>query len=394
MTDRPTVRIGIVGTGFVSRHFVFALDRIDGFAASRALTRRPLDRCGDFPDRDLLTDSPDDLLDNCDLVFECSGDPIHATDIIDRALRHEKPVVTLNAEFHVTAGSHFSGKGLVSEAEGDQPGSEAALAEEVREMGFEPLVHGNMKGFLNHHPTPEEMAFWGKKQNISLPMVTAFTDGTKLQIEQAVVANGLGATIARPGLLGPAEDDLDVAATMMAEQAKALGAPISDYLVSRTLPHGVFVVAEHDDRHRNSLAYLKLGEGPFYVLQKPAVLVHLEVIKTIKRVLERGTPLLDNSASPRISVATVAKRDLAPGTRIAHGIGCFDTRGIAVSIAENPGHIPIGLMSYAAITRPVEAEQQLTFDDVDIPDSLALRAWREIEAKVLTETGTATKQAV
>ena len=41
------------------------------------------------------------------------------------------------------------------------------------------------------------MLHWSRRNGISLPMVTAFTDGTKLQIEQALVANGLGATIAR-----------------------------------------------------------------------------------------------------------------------------------------------------------------------------------------------------
>ena len=45
-----------------------------------------------------------------------------------------------------------------------------------------------MKGFLNHHPTPGEMRYWAKRQGISLRQVTSFTDGTKIQIEQAFVA--------------------------------------------------------------------------------------------------------------------------------------------------------------------------------------------------------------
>jgi predicted homoserine dehydrogenase-like protein len=36
-------------------------------------------------------------------------------------------------------------------------------------------------------------------------------------------------------------------------------------------------------------------------------------------------------------------------------------------------------LSDAVITRPVKEGQILTFDDVEIPQSLALRAWLEIK---------------
>ncbi len=77
-----------------------------------------------------------------------------------------KAVVTMNSEFHVTVGSHFVGAGLVTEAEGDQSGSLAALAEEVRAMGFVPRIFGNTKGYLNLNPKPEDMAYWAAKQGI------------------------------------------------------------------------------------------------------------------------------------------------------------------------------------------------------------------------------------
>ena len=98
----------------------------------------------------------------------------------------------MNSEFHVTVGSYFVDKGLVTEAEGDQPGVLAQLHEEAISMGFKPLVYGNIKGFLNENPTADDMEYWGNKSGISLDMVTSFTDGTKVQIEQTLVANGLG----------------------------------------------------------------------------------------------------------------------------------------------------------------------------------------------------------
>jgi predicted homoserine dehydrogenase-like protein len=385
--ERVEARIGVVGTGFISRHFVMALEGHSGFGLSRVLTRRPLDTIGDHPARPSLTNSVQELLESSDVVLECSGDPLYATEVIDQAVRAGRPVVTMNAEFHVTAGSYFAGRGLVTEAEGDQPGCQAALREEALELGFQPLVYGNMKGFLNHIPTREEMEYWGARQGISLPMVTSFTDGTKVQMEQALVANGCGATIARTGLLGPEEDDLQAASAWLAGQAEELGSPISDYVLSPKLPHGVFIVARHDTRQRDALSYLKLGEGPFYVLIKNNIFVFLEIMKTIKRVLREGRGLLDNSARPQVSVAALAKREIRAGTRIEQGIGSFDLRGEAVRIGEHAGHLPIGLVAQATITRRVRPGDLLGFDDVDLPETLALQAWRATERLVLAQEG-------
>lgn len=376
----PTIRVGVVGTGFVARHFALAARGQPDVAVAAMLTRRRPADCGDVPDPSLLTNSADALLDAADVVFECSGDPLHAADVIDRALDRGLPVMTLNAEFHVTAGSYFAGRGVLTEAEGDQPGCLAALAEEAVAMGFRPRIFAAVKGFLNHDPTPEEMAYWGDRQGISLPMVTAATDGTKLQIEQALVANGLSAGIAREGLLGPATDDLRQGAAVLADAARAHGGAISDYLLSPALPHGVFLVAGHDDAQRAALAYVKAGDGPDYVLLKPHVFAHLEVAKTARRLAAAGGVLLDNGAAPTVGVAAVAKRDMPAGHRIARAIGSFDLRGVAVEIAARPDHVPIGLIAGAVTRRPIARGEVVGVDALDLPDSLALTAWRSVAA--------------
>jgi predicted homoserine dehydrogenase-like protein len=382
-----SVRIGVVGTGFISSHFVMSVDRRDGYVASKVLTRRPLESVGDVAGAP-VTDSIDDLLTHSDVILECSGDPIHATDVIAAAVEAGLPVVTMNTEFHITTGSYFVGKGIVTEAEGDQPGCQAALHEDAVAMGFEPIVYGNMKGFLNEDPTPEDMAFWGEKQGISLPMVTSFTDGTKVQAEQILVANYFGGTIAEPGMMAPAEDDLNKASKMLADRAVELGSPIADYVVSTQLPHGVFVVARHDERQQAALQYFKLGDGPYYVLIKRNIFVHLEILKTIARVMASGDVLLDNSMAPRVSLGSIAKRDLAPGEPIPYGIGSFDVRGHSLEIASNVGHMPIGLLKDAVVERPIERGQLLTFDNVSVSDSLAVRAWKDSQKKAILEHGT------
>ncbi len=370
-------KVGIVGTGFIAKGLFMAIDCSEDLLVSKVLTRTKIEYRSDFPGQDLLTNSVDELIDNSDLIIECSGDVIHATDVIDRVMSASLPVITMDAELHVTTGSYFTRRGFITEAEGDQPGCIAALSENVVQMGFKPLVYGNIKGFLNNSPSLDDMEFWAKKQNISVVQTISFTDGTKVQIEQALVANGLGAGIAVPGLLGIFSETVGSVVTVLAERAKSLGYPLSDYVLSPKSPAGVFIIAEHDKRQREHLKYYKMGNGPYYLLMRNFHLCHLEITKTVRRVLNGGGVLLNNTENPAISVAAIAKMPLKTGYTIRRGVGSLDVRGIAVRIAENQGHVPIGLLENAVVTRRIETGQLITFDDVEIRESLALRAWRE-----------------
>lgn len=377
-------RIGLVGTGPMARSFAMMVARHHpDVSVTRILTRRPFADLEGFALKGALTASVDELLANADVVVECSGDVAHATDVAVAAFAAGLPVVTLNAELHVTTGSYLAQRGYITEAEGDQPGSLAALHEEAVQMGFRPLVLGNMKGFLNLDPQPAEMRHWAERQGISVPNTAWATDGTKVQLEQALVANGLGATIARTGLEGPASDDLKRAAFELAQQAERIGMPLSDYVLAQGwAPTGVFLVARHDDDMAGLLGYFKLGAGPYYLLVKPYHLCSLEVIKTVRRVLRGGAVLLNNSATPRIGVAAIAKRALAPGQRMAIDDLVFMVRGVAVRQDEHPRHVPLGVLRGGTMARAVAAGQMLEFDDVELADTLASRialgqaAWR------------------
>lgn len=370
-------RIGIVGTGFIATHLALSADKNPDYSVARVLTRRDPNTVTGFPEG-VVTNSPGTLVSSVDVIIECSGDPLWATEVIVEAIGAGIPVVTVDTEFHITTGSALVGRGLITEAEGDQPGSLAALHEEAVAMGFRPVAYGNMKGFLNPDPSVEDMEYWGAKQGISLPMVTSFTDGTKVQAEQILVGNHFGATIAGEGMLSPAVDDLQEGTDRLVEGYEAAGRPITDYIVGQGLPHGIFIVATHDVRQAPALAYYKMGDGPYYTLIKPSVLVHLEVFKTVQRVLEAGTVLLDNSNDPELSLAAKAKRSLRPGERIEAGIGSFDLRGHAIRIEDHPDHVPIGLIRNATVARPIERDQLIRENDLELPESLAARLWREI----------------
>ncbi len=367
-------RIGIVGTGFIAVGLCLLMRGMSDLTVSRVHTRRSPDSVTNLQHVN-LTQSLNELIDHSDIVVECSGDIVHASKVVDAAHQAGLPVVTMGAEFHVTVGSYFSSRGVLTEAEGDQPGSLAALREEVREMGFDPLVYGNIKGFLNENPSVSDMEFWSKRNGISVPQVTSFTDGTKLQIEQALVANGLGADIVSPGMLGLRDVPLSDAGLMLGHEAKLVGNPISDYLLNPQLPAGVFIVAEHPHERPEVLRYLKLGDGPFYTLLRPYHLCHLEMSRTIRRIRDGRGPLLNNSANPSINVVAIAKRDLPAGHHIASAIGGFDVRGQTMRFTQSGDAPPIGLLTGARLRHSVSEGQMISASDVDIPDSIAKHAW-------------------
>ncbi|SEH83529.1 Predicted homoserine dehydrogenase, contains C-terminal SAF domain [Stutzerimonas xanthomarina] len=373
-TSHIKKKIGVSGTGMIAHCFIRLIKQhYQDIEVSRVLTRRPLNSFTDFPLPERLTNSVDHLIDGAGLIVECSGDVFHGTEVIERAFEAGLPVVTINAELQVTTGSYLAAKGFITEAEGDQPGSLAALHEEALMMGFKPLVYGNMKGYLNHDPSVEDMRYWAKRQGISVDQTTSFTDGTKVQIEQAIVGNGLGATISKQGLEGLASTNLTESGNLLGMMADRLGQPIVDYVVPSGYPAGgVFLVCRHDDDQRAAIEYFKLGPGPYYTLVRPFHLCSLEVGKTVRRVLDGGDVLLNNSTAPTLGVGAIAKRAMRPGELIERGIGGFQFRGEALKLDQHPDHVPIGLLRKTALRRAVEPGQLITFDDIDILPSRVL----------------------
>lgn len=397
MGSQPApAKVGVIGTGFIGTGLFYSLERRPDLHYQVGLTRRRPLTVPDLDD-ERLTDSMQRLIDECDVIVECSGDTVYATPLVRRALEAGIPVVTMNAELQVTSGSYLQQFGYLTEAEGDQPGSIAALRRDVLAMGFSPIVYGNVKGFLNHTPTRAEMEKWAALQGISVAQVTSFTDGTKVHIEQVVVANGLGADLAPGGMVGgdTVYDGFKEGGYALAEIADRAGIVMSDFLMASNTPSpgrdrptpGVFIVATMPDvRQRPSLKYYKLGEGPYYFFQRPFHLCHLELPKTIRRVVDGDEPLLNNGPNPRYGVSAVAKRDLAAGETIERGVGGFSVRGEGTAIANDREHVPISLLTGAVLRRDVRAGETLRFDDVDLPESEALAAWRSILERGTGET--------
>src|SRR5690606_19506634 len=207
------------------------------------------------------------------------------------------------------------------------------------------------------NPSLEDMQYWAKKQGYSLNSVTSFTDGTKLQIEQCLVANGLDLDIAQQGLIGMETTNFEKGAYALGQEAANRNMVLSDYIISRESPPGVFITATHQENLAAELKTYKMGDGPFYLLYKPMHLCFFEIPNTILNLVQRGEILLDNGLNPSISVASIAKQHLSAGSFIEKGIGSMQTRGEAIRIAEHPDHVPAGLLSQVHVKRNVEPGQ-------------------------------------
>lgn len=374
-------RIGLVGTGFIGSGLARLIKSSPDFEVSNILTRRDSADINGF-NAGVVTNSINQLVDNADIVFESSGDVVHATEVVLAATNAQKKVITINSEFHVTTGSFFTRRGdFVTDADGDQPGCLARLNQDVVGMGFKPMAYVNIKGFINHNPEQKEMEYWSKLQKLSLEQTVSFTDGTKLQVEQAFVANALNATIAPGGMTGARVESLSDM-DYLVRLAEAAGEPISDFTLCKGAPPGVLIVAKSDEADYlgdyTPVKPLRTKDGLAYILLRPYHLCHFEGLNTARKVIRGESMLINNSAKPRLTVVAIAKRKIAQNEIIERGAGGFDVRGIAVHMKDYKNAVPICLLTHAKVVRDIAPDQIVSFDDVIIEESKALEIYRQI----------------
>jgi len=80
-------KIGVIGTGFIASGFIHLVENSTDFEISKILTRRPIETI-DWAAPEVLTQSITELVDSCDIVFECSGDVYHATEARALSQKH------------------------------------------------------------------------------------------------------------------------------------------------------------------------------------------------------------------------------------------------------------------------------------------------------------------
>ena len=128
-------------------------------------------------------------------------------------------------------------------------------------------------------------------------MCTAYTDGTKLCIEMALLANALGLATPVPGMHGPrAAHVREVFDLLDVDGLWRRHGPFVDYVLGAQPDGGVFAIGRCEHPYqRDMMAYYKMGKGPLYLFYRPYHLCHVEAMKCVAEAALDGRSLLEPS---------------------------------------------------------------------------------------------------
>jgi predicted homoserine dehydrogenase-like protein len=307
-----------------------------------------------------------------DMLIEASNSIIPAARFAIAALRHNKHLILVNSEIDLILGPYFmqlaSENNLIyTSCDGDQYGVLKHLIDEIQFWGFQLVMAGNMKGFLNRYANPTSIVPEADKRNLDYRMCTAFTDGTKLCIEMALVANAFNLHTMIPGMFGPpARHVKEVVQCFQFDELWKERRPFVDYILGAEPNGGIFVVGFCDNAYqRTMLEYYKMGKGPYYVFYRPYHLCHIEALVTVKAV-EHGIVLMQPTYGYRTNVYAYAKRNLKKA-EILDGIGGYACYGLIENREDNvaaPG-LPVCLADDVAMNKDVEKDQKIFLGDVE-----------------------------
>ena len=309
-----------------------------------------------------------------DVFIESTSAIAEAGRFTEAALEHGKHVAMMNAEADLIFGPYLARradeKGVTyTSIDGDQHGVIRRLVIEIELWGFDLVMAGNMKGYLDRYANPTSIIPEADKRNLDYRMCTAYTDGTKLCVEMALIANALGLRTPVPGMHGPRADHVkDVPSLFDLEEMFAEHGPVVDYILDAEPDGGVFAVGYCEEPYQQEMMqYYKMGDGPFYVFYRPYHLCHVEALQSVAEAVLDDYALLRPDHGFETNVYAYAKRDLKAGETL-DGIGGYCCYGLIENTEaqeEAPG-VPICLIEDTELIRDVEKDEKLLADDVQL----------------------------
>jgi predicted homoserine dehydrogenase-like protein len=399
-TEGRPVRLGLVGAGFMARGLINqVVNSTPGMQLTVVCNRTPAKAHAAVTDAGATPAAAESLRDveriagsgavavtddialvaGCDavdVVVDATGAVAFGAELALACIAGGKHLVLLNAEVDATLGpllaTRADAAGVVySGADGDQPAVQMNLIRFVRQIGLRPLVAGNIKGLQDPYRNPTTQEGFAKRWGQDPWMVTSFADGTKVSVEEALVANAAGFSVHQRGMLGRDHSGHVDELTGMydVEELRALGGAV-DYVVGSRPGPGVYVMAEHDDpKQRHYLELYKLGTGPLYSFYTPYHLCHFEVPTTVARVALLGDPAIRPLGGPKVDVVPLAKTDLAAGT-VLDAPGGYHYYGEAerAEVTHAERLLPLGLAEGCRLVRDLPKDAVLTYDDVVVPE--------------------------
>ena len=310
-----------------------------------------------------------------DVVIDVTGAVEFGCHLALDCFTNGKHLVLMNAEVDATVGAELGRRaaaaGVVfTGCDGDQPGVQMNLIRFVRSIGVTPLVSGNIKGLQDPYRNPTTQDGFARRWGQDPWMVTSFADGTKMSVEQSIVANATGMSVHQRGMLGRDHDGHvdELTEWYDIDELRALGGAV-DYVVGAKPNPGIYCLGTQDDpKQRHYLELYKLGKGPLYSFYTPYHLCHFEVPITAARAVLMGDAAVRAQGTRYVEAVATAKIDLKAGT-VLDRLGGYHYYGEAekAHIARDERLLPVGAAEGCELIRDVPKDATLTYDDVVLP---------------------------
>lgn len=338
----------------------------DKEAASKAIQE---DRVVATQNIKLVTSLPE-----VDVVVDATGIPNTGAEIAWDSILNNKHIIMLNAEADVTIGPLLKkvadSSGVVyTGTAGDEPGAIMELYDFADAMGFEIVALGKGKNNpLNNEANPETAEAEAKEKGSSPKMLASFQDGTKTMVEMNAVANATGFLPDKPGMHGfkASVEELPGIFLEKSNGGKVNGKRIVEFI--NGIAPGVFAIISSDKEEVNAeMKYLKMGDGPNYVLFRPYHLTSLETPLSIAKAYLDHEATIAPYCGLQAETVTMAKKDLRKGEHLDY-IGGFTVYGhiLKADEAKEQNALPLGLVDRnVVLKKDIKKGEIITYDAVE-----------------------------
>lgn len=312
--------------------------------------------------------------ESADVLIDASSAIIEGGKFALAAIETGKDLIMMNAEADLIYGPYLmhlaQEHGVVyTSCDGDQPACIRRLIDEIQLWGFELVMAGNIKGFLDRYSNPTKIIPEADKRFLDHKMCAGYTDGSKLSVEMALVANAYDLVTMVPGMYGPRAGRLtEISDLFDLDAIRESGRGVVDYVLGARPYGGVFVVGYCDNKYQQSMLGWfpsEVGKGPFYVFDRPYHLVHIEAMKCVAEAFLDRDALLQPTYGLKTNVYAYAKRDLRRGEKL-DGIGGYTCYGLIENCSQNREHagVPICLADDVALKHDVAKDEKIFMDDI------------------------------
>ena len=331
-------------------------------------------------------------IEQVDIVVEATGIPNVGAEVAHNAILGKRHVLQMNVETDATVG--YLLRKLADDAgviytltSGDEPGATMELYDFAKTLGFDVVCAGKGKNNpLDREATPDTVKQKAAAQQMNPKMLASFVDGTKTMVEMTALANAIGFVPDVRGMHGPQVTPDTIDSVFVPRDAGGVIGDVGRVEYGIGIAPGVFVVfTAHNPKITRDLRYLNVGPGPYWALYRPYHLANLETpISIIRAVINRATTIA-TLTPPTAETVTYAKRALKAGEHI-DSLGGYTVYGMIerATVAAEQRLLPIGLAPGAVLKQDVAAHRPITYDDVEIDDSLTIVQLRKKQDAMLS----------